>query len=276
MAKPKLAVVSDEPNPRAIIGSNSEPMQVEPTPYDLAKARIEDLYEEAGLWLDGAKVDSKDLADGIGNLRDFIKEAHANADAARKAENEAFDKGKAEVQERYNLLIGKTTKVTGKTVAALAAIEKALEPWLQAEDRRIEAEAAAKRKIADDALALAQAAIRNTDASNLTGRAEAESLLKDAKGAGYEANQAEKVTAKVGGTFGRALTLRKVYTASLNPASADGKVEDGRVLALRHFCKTKPREVCEFLQGLADKHIQFGDHSADEIPGFTITVERKL
>lgn len=263
------------PNPRVKLGDNNPPAEL--TPYEKAKKRIDDLFTEAKLWLDGAVVDNKDLADGIKNLRDEIKAAHTVADEARKAENKAYDDGKAEVQERYNALIGKTTKVTGLTLKALAAIDKALEPWLKAEDDRIEAEAAAARKIADEAFAKAQEAIRASDPSNLTEREAAEELLGDAKQANRDANRAENTTAKVAGNFGnRAISLRKVYTATLNPASADGKIEDGRVLALRHFCKTRPREVCEFLQTMANEHVRYGDHSADEIPGFTITMERKL
>lgn len=278
-AKAKPAPITDDPNPLVVIGGNHPPEPIEevaPTPYEQAKKRIDDLYDEAKLWLDGAVVDSKELADGIKNLRTLIQDAHKEADAARKAENEAFDKGKAEVQTRYNLLIGKTTQVTGKTLKAIAAIEKALEPWLQAEADRLEKIAAEQRRIADEALAKAQEAIRSTDASNLSAREDAEELLTDAKRADRDANRAEKTTARIEGNFGRALTLRKVYTATLNPASEDGKIADGRVLALRHFCKVKPREVGEFIQRLADEHIRFGDHLSDEIPGFTITMERKL
>lgn len=266
-----------EPNPLVVVGSNSEPMGIEPTPYEAAKKRIDDLFEEAKLWLDGAVVDNADLADGIKNLRDEINKAHKAADEARKAENKTFDDGKAEVQERYNALIGKTTKVTGLTLKVLDAINKGLEPWLLAEDKRIKDEAAAARKIADEAAAKAQEALRASHPSNLAGREEAEVLLTEAKALNIDANHAGKAKASVSGNFGnRSISLRKVYKAEFNPASEDGKIEDGRILALRHFCKKNPREVSEFIQGLADASIRFGDHIPDEIPGMTISFDMKL
>lgn len=280
MAKAKLAEVMIDPqapllNEGAVIGSNQPPAEL--SPYERAKKRIEDLYEEAKLWLDGAVVDNTDLADGIKNLRDEIKKAHTDADDARKAENKAFDDGKTEVQDRYNLLIGKTTKITGLTVKALAAIEKALEPWLRAEEDRLKAEAAEARRIADEALAKAQEALRASDPSNLTEREAAEELVGEAKQADRDANRAANTTAKVSGNFGnRAISLRKVYTAKLNEPSDDPKIPHPAVLAIRHFCKTRPRDVYDFLQKMADDHVRFGDHNTDEIPGFTITMERKL
>jgi len=264
-----------EPNPRAVIGNNEPP--VEMTPYEKAKKRIEDLYGEAKLWLDGAVVDSADLADGIKNLRDEMKKAHAEADDARKAENKAFDDGKAEVQERYNLLIGKTTKITGLTHKAFAAIDKALEPWLKAEADRIEAEAAEKRRIADEAAAKAQEALRASDPSNLAEREVAEELLTEAKSLERDADRAGKSKASVSGNFGgRSIRLRKAYSVKLNEVSEDPNEPHPAVLALRHFCKTRPRDVNEFLYGLANEHIRFGDHLPDELPGFTISYEMKL
>lgn len=273
--KVQLPELDQSPNPLAVVGNNNPPEPVEPTPYEKAKKRIDDLYDEAKLWLDGAVVDSADLASGIKNLRDMVNDADKAADEARKAEAKVFDDGKKEVQARYNPLIGNTQTVVGKTVKIHAALNKALAPWLVSEEKRVKAEADEKRRIADEAAAKAQEALRASDPANLADREQAEELVTDAKALNREASRAENTTAKISGDFGRrAVSLRTVYTATLIPATET--TPDGAMLALRHFCLTRAADVRDFLQGLANAHVRTGDHTADEIPGFKITPERTL
>ena len=88
----------------------------EPTPFEVSRDRIADLYAEAKNWCDGEPIDSEDKAAEVRKLLDMLGEEIRTADARRKTENEPFDAGKAEVQARYNTLIGDTKSVKGKAI----------------------------------------------------------------------------------------------------------------------------------------------------------------
>lgn len=262
-----------EPNPLIVVGSNNPP---EPTPYEAVKARIDDLVSELRLSADGAKVETQELCDYFANIEAMLRDAKKAAEAALKDEKGELTKQVNEIQDRYNLLIGDNKSVTGSAILAIATAKKIQEPFLVAKAKALDAERERLRKIAEEAEEKAREALRASSVENLAEREEAEQLVTEARIANTVANKAEHTTAKAGGTFGRSTSLRKVYSATLNPASEDGMVEDGRILALRYFCKERPRDVCEMLQKWADEHIRFGDHSADELPGFTISSELKV
>lgn len=246
-------------NPRAILGGNSPPP--DPTPYDIARKAVEDIYQETVLWLDGHAIDSKEMADGVGNLLAGIRKAEKLADEARKAENKPFDDGKAEVQARYAALIGDTKTTKGKTVLAAEACKAALQPWLLAEDRRLAEEARVAREEADRRRREAEAALRASDATNLAAREAAEGLLSQAKRADIAANVAHRQTATAGGAFGRSAGLRTTWTVTI----------DDPVVAAR-TCWTEAREeMLEFLQAWAVRQARAGRHS---IPGFAIAEQR--
>lgn len=242
----------------APIGHNNPPM----SPFEIAEKRVTDIYDETVLWLDGKTIDSKELADGIGNLLASIRAAEALADEARKAENKPFDDGKAEVQARYAPLIADTKAMKGKTVLAAAACKKALQPWLDAEDRRIKEAARLAREEADRKQREAEEAIRRTNAENLAGRAAAEALVTAAKKATTVANKAERQTATAGGAMGRATGLRTVYVPVLADPAA----------ALAHYAAHAEQETHAFLQGLAERDVRAGRR---DIPGFMISEERR-
>lgn len=63
-------------NDRAVIGGNNPP---EPTPFELSKQAIEDLYEEARQWLDGDPVSTQAQADALNTLQARIKDAAKEA-----------------------------------------------------------------------------------------------------------------------------------------------------------------------------------------------------
>jgi len=69
-------------NPRAVVGGNNPP---EPMSFEAIAHRVEDLFGEAKLWLDGAVVDNADLAGGVNNLRNMLKAAGADAVKAHMA-----------------------------------------------------------------------------------------------------------------------------------------------------------------------------------------------
>src|SRR3990167_6078636 len=164
-------------DPRLGIGGNFPP--AEPTPFERACEEVNALYGEAALWLDGAQVESQGVADGLATLIAMLREAVAFANEARKAENEPFDTGKAEVQARYNPLLQKAD-------LAMMTCKNALAPWLDAIDR-------AQREAAEEARRVA---------------------AEKAKAADAQANRIERAPATAA-TGGRAIGLRTTYQPQL-------------------------------------------------------------
>lgn len=238
-------------NPRAVVGGNNPPM----SPFEEAEKKVEDIYGEAKLWLDGAKVDSAELADGIANLLKLIRDARKLADDNRETENEPFNKGKAEVQARYKPLLEKADR-------AAQACKLALQPWLDAEDRRLKEEARKAREEAERKEREAREAYQKAqqDAANLAERERAEVMLKDAKRAGTAANKAERKTA-VAGNVGRAIALRTVYTPIITNATDFG----------RYVWKEQWAEMDLFLQDLAHRLVAAGHR---DLPGVTVAEEK--
>lgn len=235
----------------ATIGHNQPPA---PTPFELARDEVEELYAEAEGWLDGVAIETKGQADGISTLINLIRDARKKADEARKTENDPFDKGKAEVQARYNPLLKRCD-------LAVDACKRALEPWLRKEADAKEAAAAEARRIADEKAKAAQEAIRKADLDNLAAREVAEKLVKDAKKAETDANRAVRDTAKAGMGVGRATSLRSVWT----PVMTDP------VAAIRHYWVADQQAITTFLMTLANADVRNGKR---EIPGFSVVEKR--
>ena len=176
----------------AVIGHNGSP---EPTPFEVSRDRINDLYGEAKNWCDGEPIDSEEKAAEVRKLLDMLGEEIRTADARRKVENEPFDAGKAEVQARYNTLIGDTKSVKGKAILAQAACRQALTPWLQKQEAERLAAAEAARKEAEAKAREAALAFQVTRADDLEEREEAEAMAREAAAADAAARKASKPTA---------------------------------------------------------------------------------
>lgn len=174
----------------AVIGHNSQ--HAEPTPFEVSRDRISDLYAEAKNWCDGEPIDSEAKAAEVRKLLDMLSEEIRTADARRKVENEPFDAGKAEVQARYNTLIGDTKSVKGKAILAQAACRQALTPWLQKQEAERQAAAEAARLAAEEAKRDAAFALQITSADDLAGREQAEAVAREAKAAEAAAKKAGK------------------------------------------------------------------------------------
>lgn len=245
-------------NPRAVAGGNNPPL----SPYEAVAKTIDDLYAECGLWLDGAVVDSQSLADGIGNLIALLRAAATKADAARIAEKKPLDEQIEEIQSRYNLLIGDTKKVKGKAIRAIEACKAALQPWLDAERRRIDAEARKAREEAEAATRRAQEAIRAADAANLAEREKAEELIQEAKRADAVATKASKQTAMAGGQFGRSVSLRTEWVT---------EITDARAFA-RYVWSEHHDEIASILPEIAKRLVAQGKR---EMPGCIIAEMKK-
>lgn len=236
-------------------GHNNPPKE----PFEVAEEEITGLYNEALLWLDGEPITTKELADGIDKLKTMINDAIKRADEARKAENKPFDDGKSAVQEKYNTLIGQTKSVTGIAVMALDACKKALTPWLLAEQKRKDEEAAEALRIAkekEDALRDQQSL---SDQSNLAEQQRLSDLADEAQKASRIAASKEKQSVTKTG-------LRTTYS---------GEITSLKDLA-SHVYRNDPDGMMALLQQWVDKTVSghgFGAVSLS-IPGVNI-IEHK-
>lgn len=241
----------------AVVGHNNPP---EPTPFDMVKAKINDLYGEAKNWLDGEEIANQEQADAIQKLLRMIQAAEKEADEARKEEARPHDEAKASIQDRYNALIGKTKTVTGLTVLAVDACKKALAPWLLKIDLENQRKAEEARKIAEAARIAALEAAQQRD--SLDGAERFEQAVQDARRAEDDARRAGNAKASAKGE-GRAVTLRDYYTS---------EVTDYAEFA-RHVWTAHRSDLTNFLDAEAAKIVGSGVHHG--IPGVTVHHERR-
>lgn len=236
----------------AMIGHNR-------SPFELSKERIEELYEEAKLWLDGEEIATQEQADAVQKLMRMIQDAEKEADERREEEVKPHNDAKAAIQERYNALIGKTKTVTGLTVRAVEACKKALAPYLIRIDEENRRKAEEARKEAEAKQAAAMEAMRQRN--SLEAAEQAERLVREAKEAEAAARKAgnAKASAKGGG---RAVTLRDKYTPEIVDATAFA----------RHIWIAHRSDMDAFLATMAVKIIASGAHSG--IPGVNVKHER--
>ncbi|WP_332116025.1 hypothetical protein [Azorhizobium caulinodans] len=200
----------------ATLGHNNPP---EPTPYELSKKEIEDLSEEAKNWLDGGPIESQQVADAVGQLMGMLRDAVKTADERRKEENRPFDEGKAEVQARYNVLIGDTKTQKGTAVRAIEECKKVLQPWLDEQEKARLAEAKRLRDEAEQKAREAQEAVRAASGADFATRENAEAILRDAQRADKQAAKVENSRAQVTGTS-RAISQRTVEVFHVTDAVA--------------------------------------------------------
>ena len=238
-------------NQLAPIGHNCPPL----SPFEIAEKEVDDLYSEASLWLDGTKVDSQEIADGLGNLLNLIRAAEKRADAARVTEKKPHDDAAADVQARYKPLLDKTKRASD-------AIKKAVAGWLAEQERIRQAAAAEARRIADEAAEAARQAHRIAQQQGtLEDLADADDMLAAAKDAEKAATRVEKASVKTGGGIGRAVSLRTIYKPSLTDFQA----------ACRHYYQRCPDDMKAWLQSMAERDVRAG---MMDIPGFTINEEQ--
>lgn len=242
----------------ADIGHNNPP-----TPFEEIEAKINDLYDEAKQWLDGEPVSTQGQADALNALINLIRGAEKEADALRKKEAEPHDEAKAEIQARFNVLIGKTKSVKGKTVLALEAAKSALTPWLEKLDAEKRAAEQKAREEAEAAQRAAQNAMVLAEADDLAAREEAEKLAAQAKQADINARVAAKDKAHAKSGTGRATGLRSFYTAEITNKTAFA----------RWLWTNRTSEMDGFLHEMASKIVS-QNHDQD-IPGVTIHEERR-
>lgn len=240
---------------QATIGDNNPP---EPTPFEAMRDEINDLYLEARNWCDGTKIESQAQADKVAELVNMIRAAAKRADDLRKEESKPHDDAKAEIQARYNELIGQTKQVTGLTVKSLDALKSLMAPWLEEIDRKQREEADRKRREAEEAARKAQEELAAARAAaDLEAREKADEAIKAAEQAQKEASRAEKAKANAKGGSGKAMGLRTDYIAVV-----DNYTDAGRYLWARHR-----DEFHALIDKLAQAEVKQGRR---DIPGVTV------
>lgn len=227
-------------------------------PFDLFAETIEELYAEAKHWADGEPIANEKQAEAVQTLMRQVQQAEKDADLERKREAEPFDKAKAEIQDRYNVLIAPlTNKKPGKTALAIKALKETLAPWLQKKDEEQRAAAAAARAAADRAAQEAADALR-TSVGNLEAREQAEAVVQASEQAQRDAKAADAARPQATGQ-GKAATLRTSY----KPVMTD------RRLACRWAFEVAPEVFDEVLLKLAEQHVAAGKRG-EQLPGFRI------
>ena len=251
---------------RIHLGANNPPADPEPVPaiatvdpaarFEAVKINIDDLYDEAKNWLDGAEIENQEQADALGLLMDSMRKAAKAADDARKIEAKPFDDGKAAVQARYKPILEKADR-------AVTLSKTVLGKWLRALDDERKRQAEAARKEAEEAARAAQEAIRAAQASeDLAKREAAEQAAKAAKQAQSAATKLETARPQVQGMT-RAASLRTYYTAEVTDFYA----------ALEHFLAEQPDAFVPLLTKLAQTEVDSGKR---QIPGVTVHAEQKV
>lgn len=231
----------------SVTGNDRIAMGANLSPFDEAKLTVDDLFEEAEHWLNGDGIASEKDAKAVEKLLDLARAAKKAADEARKIENEPFDKGKAEVQARYNPVLKRA-----ETIAE--ACKAVLQPWRDKIAAEKAAKAEAARKEAEELARKAQEAIR-ASAGNVIEREKAEEQLTIAKEAeGFAKRETKRASTGLG--------LRTTYRAEIIDGTA----------AARHYWLTRREEFEVFLLDLASKDVRAGKR---EIPGFNVIEERK-
>jgi hypothetical protein len=233
------------------LGHNNPP---EPTPFEKAKERCDELYLEAKNWLDGSAVETEEQAETLGRLLDDLRAAWKTAENARKDEAKVFDDGKAEVQRRYKPVLDQTQRAADAAKACLTKWLSRKEQERQAEARRLREEADRK---AQEAAFAAREAARSDD---LAVKEDAEQVVADAGAAAAAARQVEKERPNIAG-INKAISMRTVYEPSI----------DDFAKALMHYVATNPDPFDELILKLAGADIRSGKR---QIPGIVV-IERK-
>lgn len=235
-----MNALSETGNDRIVMGGNM-------SAFDAHKVNIDNLFEEAEVWLSGDGVASEAEAKAVETLLDLVREAKKAADEARKVENEPFDAGKAAVQARYNPIL-KRAELIAETC------KNVLQPWRDRVAREKAARADAARIDAEKLKREAEEKIR-ASSGNVVERERAEEALSLAKDADKFANRTARAATTGTG-------LRRTY----RPVMTDG----GK--AAEHYWTAKRGEFQAFLSELAAQDVRRGVRS---IPGFDVIEETK-
>lgn len=224
-----------------------------PDPFEAFKLHIDDLFEQAGQFLDGEPITTDAQAEDVSRLLNMLRKAEKDADSARAEEKRPHDEAGKAVQAKWKPLLE-------RAALAMTTAKKALAPFLKAKEDAQRAAAEAARREAEEALRRATEAAARARQDDLGGQAEASALAEQAEAALRAANRADKQKAQAKGGE-RAVGLRSVWTATLTEPRE----------ALKHYMVAQPDALKAWLQDQADRDVRAGKRA---IPGFEISEER--
>lgn len=234
------AAMSLTENERITMGGNNPPA------FDAHKANIDDLREEAKVWLDGKAVTTAEEAEALNTLLDMARSAGKAADDQRSVEKKPhLDAGKAVDKQWKPLIDG------AETIASLC--KKVLTPWNIAEANR---KAEIARKAAADAAEeqrLAREAERS--ANTLESAEQADQFEESAKQATKVAKSAEKAAST-------GLGLRTSYRAEITDFAA----------AARFFWQPHHHRFEELVFQIANEQARI---VKADMPGIKVITEQK-
>lgn len=234
------AALSVTENERIVEGGNNPP------PFEAHKVNIDDLREEAKVWLDGKAIETPEEAEALNTLLDMARKAGKAADDQRTIEKKPhLDAGKAVDKQWKPLVDG------AEMIATLC--KKVLTPWNIAEAARKEAVAAAARAAAEEEQRLAREAERT--AASLADAEQADQLDTSAQMASRVAKTAEKAA-----TSG--LGLRTSYRAEITDFA----------VAARHFWQPHHPRFVALVQQIADEQARI---VKADMPGIKVHAEQK-
>lgn len=221
------------------------------SPFDLLIEEIDNLYDEAKNWADGAAIENDEQLAAVDALDKALLRAGQDTDKLRIEEKRPLDEMIDAIQAKFNPYIQKGKGKVDMARAALNAPRTSYKMKLAAEKaaaaEKARAEFEEQQRVAREAV--------QASSGNLEAREQAEQQITAAKAAENIMKKAEKAA-----TAG--LGLRTVWEV---------EVTDPRALA-GHYWKTRSAEVDAFFRGLAKSDVHAGVRS---IPGCNIIETRK-
>lgn len=234
------AALSDSGNELIRPGGNNPPA------FEAHKANIDDLREEAKVWLDGKAVASAEEAEALNNLLDLARTAGKAADDQRSIEKKPhLDAGKAVDKQWKPLIDG------AEMIANLC--KKVLTPWNVAEAARKAEVARQAQAAADEEKRLATQAERT--ASTIEDAEQADQLESSAK----QATRIAKTAVKEATT---GLGLRTTYRAEITDFA----------VAARHFWQPHHHRFEELVLQIANEQARI---VKADMPGIKVIAEQK-
>lgn len=234
------AAMSVTENERIVMGGNNPPA------FEAHKVNIDDLREEAKVWLDGKAITSAEEAEGLNTLLDLARQAGKAADDARAAEKKPHLEAGKTIDKQWKPLID-----GAETIASLC--KKVLTPWNIAEANRKAEEARKTQEAADAEAALARQAERSA------------ATLEDAEQADQQeasAKQAAKVAKTAVKAASTNLGLRTTYRAEITDFA----------LAARHFWQPHHHRFEELVLQIANEQARI---VKADMPGIKVIAEQK-
>lgn len=222
-----------------------------PPAFDAFSMALDEAYDTAKDFLDGAPIETQGQADAVGKIVSEVKRIKKDADEARKAEKEPHLEAGRAVDAKWKPLAERADTIIKAAQQPLTAYLSKLAEEQRAAENKAREEAAKKAQEAIEATRAAQGSVEAIE--------HAKELEREADKAAREAAKAGKVKAHVAG-MDRAIGLRTYQVA---------EVTDRRAL-LEYVMKNDADALTAWLEEYARKALPL------QLPGVTIRTERRV